>query len=232
MSACRAAVVVVPVNDEEALLEGCLAALARAVASVTGIAVTVVVVLDACTDGSAEIARRHDVTTIEIGDHNVGAARRAGIERARRELAIEPGELWIATTDADSTVPPNWLSHQLALAARGDDVVLGNVRPDFVGLSAEHVAYWHATHPSGVPLGNVHGANLGVRASVYDQAGGFARLPEHEDADLVERARVCGARITASADAVVITSARFDGRTPGGYAGFLRGRAAEFAETP
>ncbi|MDN3495332.1 glycosyltransferase [Planococcus sp. APC 4015] len=231
MSACLAVAVVVPVHDEEALLDACLESLAHAVAAVHGFGVAVVVVLDACADGSAEIARRHDVTTIEIGDHNVGAARRAGVERARLQLAVDPAELWIATTDADSTVPPNWLTHQLDLAARGHDVVLGNVRPDFVGLSADHVAYWHATHAPGIPLGNVHGANLGMRASVYDQVGGFAPLPEHEDADLVDRAREVGAQVTASADAVVVTSARFDGRTPGGYAGFLRGRAAELAET-
>lgn len=232
MTRPRAVAVVIPVHDEDELLGACLDSVALAVAAVPHVQVAVVVVLDDCHDDSAVIAARHRVATLEIDDHNVGAARRAGVESARAGLDAAPDELWIATTDADSTVPPNWLAHQLALAQGGQDVVLGNVRPDFVGLTDEHVAYWHATHAPGVALGNVHGANLGIRADVYDAIGGFAPLPEHEDADLVARAAAAGALVAATAESTVVTSARFEGRTPGGYAGFLRGRAAELAETP
>ncbi|WP_418276584.1 hypothetical protein ACNHYB_01350 [Isoptericola jiangsuensis] len=68
----------------------------------------------------------------------------------------------------------------------------------------------------------MHGANLGIRASVYRAAGGFAPIPEHEDVAIVAAARTLGARIVPDAAAEVLTSARLVGRTPGGYARHLR----------
>jgi hypothetical protein len=56
-------------------------------------------------------------------------------------------------------------------------------------------------------------------------------VAEHEDVDLVARLRRTGVAITASAAGEVLTSGRRDGRTPGGYAGYLHvsllARAAE-----
>ena len=70
--------------------------------------------------------------------------------------------------------------------------------------------------------GAVHGANLGIRSSTLAAAGGFAPVPEHEDVMIVDRARLLGAKIFASAQANVLTSGRSEGRTPGGYARYLR----------
>ncbi|WP_248242776.1 glycosyltransferase [Microbacterium kunmingense] len=227
-----AVAVVVPVHDEEELLPGCLASIAaaREVAERAGVRVEAVAVLDACTDRSAAIARDFGVPTIEVAAARVGAARRAGVVEALRRLrALDPAEVWIANTDADSVVPANWLSHQVTLMRAGSDVVLGTVRPDFADLAPAHVAYWRATHHRGRPNGNTHGANLGVRASVYLAAGGFTEVPEHEDVRLVQAARALGAAITASDAAEVVTSGRYEGRTPGGYAAFVRATAAQFA---
>ncbi|MET0303601.1 MAG: glycosyltransferase [Microbacteriaceae bacterium] len=223
--------VVIPVHDEEQRLAACLDAMQDAVAAVHGrVGVVVVVVLDACTDRSAEIAAGYPFTVVDIDAATVGVARRAGVERARAELGVtRPSGLWIAGTDADSVVPVDWLTFQLDLALSGADVILGSVRPDFVGLSPAHIAHWYETHPAGVPNGNVHGANLGIRGSVYDTAGGFDPVAEHEDVRLIERARAAGASIIATAECTVVTSARLEGRTPGGYAGFLRTLAAELA---
>jgi hypothetical protein len=75
----------------------------------------------------------------------------------------------------------------------------------------------------GRPNGHVHGANLGVRADAYLRAGGFATLPEHEDVDLVARLRADPRVDVRPSDAAdVLTSGRTTGRTPGGYAGYLR----------
>lgn len=218
--------VVVPVHDEEQLLAACLRSVetAAAAARAAGAAVEVFVVLDACSDASASIASEFDVQVVPIDAHNVGAARRAGTHAALRGAPD-----WIAHTDADTVVPSNWLTHQLDLLADGADVMLGNVRPDFSGLSHAHAALWHATHPPGVANGNVHGANLGIRSSVYRAVGGFAPLAEHEDVALVDAARAIGARVVATAACEVVTSGRFVGRTPGGYAAFLRGVDAELS---
>ncbi|RIJ54143.1 glycosyl transferase, partial [Clavibacter lycopersici] len=117
--------------------------------------------------------------------------------------------------------PPAWITSQVALADEGADVVVGTVRPELDGLSAEQVAAWQATRVPGEANGHVHGANLGVRADAYLAAGGFPEIEEHEDVDLVARLRRLDARITASAAGEVVTSSRREGRTPGGYAGYL-----------
>ena len=104
-------------------------------------------------------------------------------------------------------------------------VFVGTVRPDFADLDPRHQRHWHATHTPGVPNGHVHGASLGVRAAVYFEAGGFKAAPEHEDVSLVDRCRRLGGVVVASDDAEVLTSGRTVGRTPGGYAGYLREQA-------
>lgn len=220
-----AVLIVVPVHDEAALLDGCLTALSTAVAAVD-IACEARIVLDACTDGSAAIAARHPFPVVHVDAGAVGAARASGIRQAMAALAHVPADrVWIANTDADSVVPQNWLRAQVAAADAGADVVLGTVRPDFDDLSPRHRRLWLETHTPGLPTGNTHGANLGLRASTYLAAGGFALVGEHEDVQLVDACRRIGASLLASDAAEVITSGRFVGRTPGGYAGFLRDQA-------
>ena len=229
MRSIRAIVVVVPVHDEVALLERCLTALAAAVAAVR-VTCVVRVVLDDCTDGSADIAVRHPFPLLTVGHSAVGAARASGVRAALAAVAHIPAHrVWIANTDADSVVPVNWLALQLELAAAGADVVVGTVRPDFDDLSDEHRRLWLATHEPGRPNGHTHGANLGVRASTYLAVSGFDPLAEHEDVRLVAACRAAGAEIRASDEAEVVTSGRFNGRTPGGYAGYLREQAVRLS---
>ena len=207
--------VVIPARDEEELVGRCLAAVIRSARHVP-VPVDVIVVADGCLDRTTAVARSfRGVRVIELESSNVGTARAAG---ARAALAR--GAHWLANTDADSVVPPNWLAHQFALAEAGWDVMIGTVRPDFAELEPAQREAWLATHRRGEPNGHVHGANLGVRASAYRAAGGYGELPEHEDVDLVER--LSGFRAIASDEAEVVTSARRFGRTPGGYARFLR----------
>lgn len=224
----EAMVVVVPVRDEEALLGAALDALRIAVktAEASGVRCVVRIVLDACTDASADIAAASGFVTLQSTAGRVGAARALGVADALHELRDEPlATVWIANTDADSRVPANWLSHQREVSRRAD-VCLGTVRPDFADLTPAQRELWPRTHPKGEPAGNVHGANLGLRASTYVESGGFAAIGEHEDVDLVARCRHVGAVVVASDDAEVETSGRTLGRTPGGYAGFLHDQAA------
>jgi glycosyltransferase involved in cell wall biosynthesis len=223
--------IVIPARDEADLIGRCLASVVASAAEArarAGVSVTIVVIADECSDDTAVIARSFDgVIVHETSGANVGIARATGAR-----IALDSGCSWIACTDADSAVPPNWVAHQLRLAAAGCDVVVGTVRPDFADLAAEHVAQWKATHVPGEPNGHVHGANLGVRASSYLSVGGFGAMPEHEDNDLVSRLTVAGAVIVASDEAEVMTSGRLVGRTAGGYAGHLRRIADELAAAP
>jgi glycosyltransferase involved in cell wall biosynthesis len=207
--------VVIPARNEEETIAECLDSV-RASARLADVRVAVVVVADSCRDRTVELARERgaDVLRVEVG--NVGLARGAG---SRRALAA--GADWLAHTDADSTVPRNWIAAQCAAAAEDWDVVVGTVRPRFAELTREQRRAWIATHAHGEALGHVHGANLGIRASAYLAAGGFRPLAEHEDVDLVDRLRLIGS-VTASDSIEVITSGRRWGRTAGGYAGYLR----------
>lgn len=219
-------VVAIPVRDEEALLGRCLQSVVVAadeLARVRGLHARVVVVLDSCRDGSEAVARTFPVDVRSIDARSVGAARALAVARGLAGSSVARDRTWIACTDADSKVPAHWLTSQVDLADEGADVVVGTVRPDPADLSADQLRAWSATREPGRPNGHVHGANLGVRADAYERVGGFGLQPEHEDVDLVARIRACGdACVVASDDADVLTSGRPVGRTPGGYARYVR----------
>lgn len=207
--------VIIPARDEEEYIGRCLASVLASARHVEA-RVEVIVAADGCLDRTVAIARSfRGVRVIELESSNVGAARAAAAS-----LALRRGATWLASTDADSAVPLNWVAHQVASESAGWDAVVGTVRPDFAELDELQRAAWLRTHTPGEPNGHVHGANLGIRGSVYSEAGGFRLMPEHEDVDLV--ARLLTARVLASDEAEVVTSGRRVGRTPGGYARYLR----------
>lgn len=220
--------VVIPARNEEARLGACLESVRAAIAELRErsgerIAVCAVVALDSCTDRSLEIVRRYpEFARVDIAVANVGAARAIAISRARELLPSRAARTWIANTDADSTVPAHWLVDQVALADAGFDVVLGSVEPVREELSETQLLAWEAGHPDGPAIGHIHGANLGVRASTYQRSGGFSAIPEHEDVTLVDAMVAAGARIASTGATTVLTSGRSHGRTPSGYAGYLR----------
>lgn len=217
--------VVVPAHDEELLLERCLRAVAasmdRLVRERPDLDVRSVVVLDDCTDGSALIASRHRTDVLRLRERSVGAARRAGADHLRGRTQALDARHWLACTDADSEVPSDWLTVQVEAAERGARLVLGEVRPCPQELGPDLTRRWlaHLARESGPGL-SVHGANLGVRMDAYLAAGGFPAVNEHEDVRLVRALGALG--VEAVPGAGVLTSGRRIGRTPGGFAGFLR----------
>jgi glycosyltransferase involved in cell wall biosynthesis len=228
MARINGVTVVIPARNEEARLGACLESVRGAIAelrewSSDRIAVRTVVALDSCTDGSLDIVCQYpEFARVEMAVANVGAARAIAISRGRELLPTRATRTWIANTDADSTVPAHWLVDQVALADSGFDVVVGSVEPVREELSTTQLLAWEAGHPDGPSVGHIHGANLGVRVSTYLRAGGFSAVPEHEDVNLVDAMVAAGARITSTAAATVVTSGRSHGRTPSGYAGYLR----------
>jgi glycosyltransferase involved in cell wall biosynthesis len=216
--------VVVPAHDEEALLPACLAALDR-VAGGIGVPVSVLVVADTCTDGTAAAARACGAQVIAIGARNVGAARAAGMaELLRLTAGVNPSAVWLATTDADTVVPPGWLERQLRYADQGWDVVLGTVAvADWDGHPAHVPAAFDALYDFGDgPHQHVHGANLGIRASAYLAAGGFRSLRTAEDHALLAAATEAGCSVLQASDIIVQTSARRRARAPLGFSHLLR----------
>lgn len=214
--------VVVPAYNEADLLPGCIESL-RAARAHAGVPVTIVVVLDSCTDASSSFAAP-DVSVVRTSCRNVGAARRAGFESAE----FEPGHTWFVTTDADCTVDALWLRRQLAYARDGARVVCGTVRvDDWSGHDHAVRSRYEAGYHHGHGHRHVHGANLGCAASDYLAIGGFAPLGVDEDVDLVNRFERAGVPITWAGDVAVSTSARVHARTPDGFARHLRSLTVE-----
>ncbi|MBA2492587.1 MAG: glycosyltransferase [Gammaproteobacteria bacterium] len=209
--------VVVPAHNEEAWLGSCLDSLIQAAShpELNGEAVQIVAVLDACLDRSADIAARRPVFVINVDAGNVGVARAAGAD-----LLLTAGARWLAFTDADSNVAPDWLVAQLALET---DVVCGTVSVSswrFVPRVVRMMSEAHYVNAEGHR--HIHGANLGMRAESYRRAGGFPPLCAHEDVHLVRALEADGARIAWSTAPRVVTSARLDSRAPEGFGQQLR----------
>jgi len=223
----RAVLVAIPVQNEEQLLPRCLTALQAAMDRLDEapgrVRASVMLALDSCDDGSAAIANASPFPWLAVDGRNVGLTRATAIDRLLGQVPVaDLPHTWIANTDADSAVPANWLTQQVALAAAGVDLMIGTVRPDLAELDPARRRAWLATHTPGVANGHVHGANLGIRADVYTAIGGFAAVTAHEDVALVEAARAAGASEAASDKCWVLTSGRTQGRAPGGYARYLR----------
>lgn len=216
--------VVVPAHDEESLLPGCLRALRRA-AGALRLPVHLLVVADACTDRTAAVARAGGARVTGVRARSVGAARAAGMaELIRLTAGTGPAAVWLATTDADTVVPPHWLRRQLRYASQGWDVVLGTVSvTDWEG-HPPHVPAAFETHYDfgGGPHPHVHGANLGIRASAYLRAGGFRSLRTAEDHALVAAVAESGCAVLQASDITVQTSGRLLARAPGGFSHLLR----------
>lgn len=213
--------VVVPAHEEEELLPHCLDALERATAALV-VPWLVVVVLDDCRDHSATAARsRPHFETLELSLRNVGRARAAGFETVLRwARGTPPDRLWLATTDADSTVPADWLAVQLEYARQSFEAVLGTVmvvdwadRPPLV--ARRFLARYHGQddHP------HVHGANMGMTAAAYLAAGGMPPLALAEDHGLARS--LVGRRLRRTGRIPVTTSSRVRSRAEGGFAGYL-----------
>jgi glycosyltransferase involved in cell wall biosynthesis len=214
--------VVVPAHDEQDLLGGCLDALARAARWVSDrAAVRTLVVLDACRDRSAEVARAHGVATLVIADRCVGRARDAGCAALLDGPGARPG--WLATTDADSRVPPDWLLAQLEARARPADARVGAVYVEDWSEQSPAAAHWFSDvyDDAGDPHPHVHGANLGVRAEAYRACGGFHGLATGEDVALVDALDAGGFRVHRTRRSPVLTSGRRIARAQGGFAGRL-----------
>ncbi|MHC5795147.1 glycosyltransferase family 2 protein [Lacisediminihabitans sp. FW035] len=221
-----AVVVVIPARDESALIGRCLRSVSSAIdhlQSADGApSVRVVVVLDRCSDDTAELVSSFTfVEAVEIDAGSVGVARSAGIDHALARERVAPTRIWIANTDADSVVPSEWLVEQVRLADAGADVVIGSVSPVMTDLAENLAEAWKKLRSRRSPAGNVHGANLGFRASSYRLAGGFGSEPLHEDVGLVARFSGISATLCSSLDIDVETSGRKANRVPGGYGSYL-----------
>ncbi|WP_243026893.1 glycosyltransferase family 2 protein [Thermus albus] len=200
--------VVIPAHNEEAFLPGAL----RAVLHQTLPAFEVIVVDNASSDRTREVAEGFGVRVVSCSKKGVAYARQAGLLAARGE--------WVAMTDADSLPLPTWLQ-SLAQRAEGALALYGPLR--FYGVSSLEAAFseWgyrvflNLMALMGRP--NLAGANMMVLKEAALKAGGFPPVEAREDVLLGWRLKELGV-VRYVPEALVLTSPR---RLKGGWGRFL-----------
>ena len=220
--------ILIPACNEEKLLPRCLKSILVATAHLpSNVTADIILAVDSSTDHSAEIGNKFlnkNGVVVTLEKYNVGAARKLAatisLERYKGELRY----CWLANTDADCKVPPNWLIKQIKLANQGYQAIAGIIKVDSfsehgpsVPDKFKHTYTLHSdgTHP------HVHGANFGVRADVYKQVGGWKELQTAEDHDLWNRLTNLKIVNIADSNVWVHTSGRLQGRAPHGFADSL-----------
>jgi glycosyltransferase involved in cell wall biosynthesis len=179
--------VVIPALNEEKYIGQCLSSLCAQ--SYPAELYEILVVDNASTDRTYEIARGFGVQVACEEEKGVGWARHRGAQEARGEI--------IAGTDADTIAPQNWLeqiarafhSHETLGAVTGPILVHDGNR--FERWAARYVCNWVTRLSYALGRGVIIGNNFAVRTSDYWRVGGFdTSLLSAEDIDL-------GIRLTA-----------------------------------
>jgi len=194
--------VVIPARDAAATIGEQLCALA---AQTFDGAWEVIVVDDASTDGTAQVAATwadrlpsiRVLTSVEA--RGVSSARNIGTKAARADL--------VAYCDADDVVSTRWLAG-LAFALNKNSLATGPIdlsRLNPPGLYAwPRVSEWQELPRWMGYLNTVMGANMAVRRKTFDLVGGFDEtLANGEDNDFAFNVQLAGGTVGFAPDAVV-----------------------------
>ena len=211
--------IVIPAHNEAMTIAQCLASVQTAIEQLPlTIKASILVVLDSCTDDTQSIVKAEGVDYLYCDYHCVGQVRDMGIRHA-----ITNGATWIACTDADSTVPMDWLLQQIEhISQQPTDMICGVVDvASWAHLTPQTREDYIAHYQDKMGHRHIHGANLSFSSAAYLAVDGFAHLPCHEDVDLVKRFEDQGYAITWSNRVRVQTSSRLQARATKGFAAFL-----------
>jgi hypothetical protein len=244
-----AAIIGIPVKNEQEYIGDCL----RALSSQTGKhSYGLVLLLNNCTDETPAIVNHFAATlpipisviAIELPTQmaNSGYSRRISMEKAA--LLAHPGAV-LMTTDADGRVPDNWVEANLTILSRGIDAVAGRAELDPTdaakipqalhdddarecryGQLLDEIYMLLDPDPADPwPRHNEHsGASIAVTLEAYRKAGGMPVVSPGEDRAFVEALKKTDARIRHAPEIAVTVSGRISGRAIGGMADTIRRR--------
>src|SRR3989344_4615534 len=195
--------VVIPAYNEERLIELPLRSLAVQDFSEP---FEVIVVDNDSSDRTADIAKEFGAHVIHESRKGVGQARETGFRASRAGI--------IATTDADTVVPPDWLRTIVSRYEKDAKLFafggfprhhsLPMVQRFILNLSFGPVLFFDRL----ITGGSMLGYNMSVRREAFEAVGGFnTGLRVGEDADLAIRINKIG-KIILDPRCVVFTSGR------------------------
>jgi hypothetical protein len=259
-SRLKRAIVAIPARNEEERIGRCLRALSRQ----TGVdknAIGVVVFVNGSSDATAGVVRSVslatglDIRLIEdcaMRRPDAGWARRMAMEAAAEWLgreADDEGLAWrriILTTDADTTVPPDWVARNLSAIEAGASAVAGAFDidpaekielPTMLRFRLRLEARYEALitelacrldpqpHDPWPRHAATSGASLAVDLETYRVMGGMPAIPVGEDRAFVDALVAAGGLVRHDPNIRVCTSGRLIGRAIGGFSDGMRLRA-------
>jgi glycosyltransferase involved in cell wall biosynthesis len=188
---------IIPAYNEEALL-GCTLKQLKLAADASRREYEIIVVDDASTDRTAEIAQSHDVRVVSVSYRHIAAVRNAGAREARGEILI--------FVDADTLLPERTLLAALDELDRGavggGSVVQLDEKPPFLPN-----LYFTMFNLLWKPLKYAAGCFLFAKRAGFDAAGGFDERYYASEEIWLSRALKAQGRFVIVKEAV-ITSGR------------------------
>lgn len=165
----------------------------------------VIVVNNDSRDKTEEVAKSMGAEVVFEKEKSIGAARKAGFEKAQGDI--------IATTDADTILPKDWLL-RMAKTFLGDSRIValgGTYKFDSPKhqLTVKLISEIWILCDKILNFGNnIPGVNMAVKKEAYNKIGGFRKnYNYYEDLDLSLRLRKIGKTVFLK-NLVVITSYR------------------------
>ena len=196
--------VIIPAYNEEALIHRTLDSLRKQ--DYPG-PIEIIVVDNNSSDGTARVAEAWNVTVVREDRKGYIYALKCGFEHASGEILL--------TTDADTVVPPHWVSTLVQAFEEDAEVQAAGGMIEFYDANWRGSAFARCILPMALaydrlcfPYPHLWGANMAVRREGFLKAGGWTgRFNLHADADLSRRMAGIG-KVRMIESLKVSTSAR------------------------
>ena len=177
---------VIPTYNEERYLPATLSSIRRLRRQPDEI----IIVDSSSVDATARIARRFGARIISVAERGIGLARQIGLEAARGDIVVY--------TDADTLVPPLWLTHfenalsrQYIVAAYGAFCVFDGWLPYRLYANYINLAVFSVTALLGTAYAT--GQNIAFFRNAGLAAGGFpVDFQSVEDVEMFRRLSLLG----------------------------------------